>query len=260
MTPATATYVYALLRSARRPERARRPPPGLPGTGPVRLLDAGQGLWLVVGEAPLDRYGAGAIERGLRDLGWVSACALAHERVVEHFSAVGDVVPMKIFTLFGDDARAVAHIARARPRLEALRARGAGRQEWGLRLVLDERRALERLTADDGGRRAARTGTAFLARKQRRRAAARRLAADARAEAERVFAALARRAVDARRRTPVQGAAGRVVVLDAAFLVPARRAAAFRAAVRTTTARLARRGVEATLTGPWPPYHFVSEP
>jgi hypothetical protein len=58
----------------------------------------------------------------------------------------------------------------------------------------------------------------------------------------------------------VQGAPGRIVLLDAAFLLPARRAAAFRAAVRAAAGRLARRGIEVTLTGPWPPYHFVSEP
>lgn len=251
---ATATYVYALVHAGRRPDAGRRPR-GLPGTGPVRLLDAGRGLWLVVGDAPLARYGAGAIERGLRDLGWVSACAVAHERVVEHFMARGDVVPMKLFTLFGDDERALAHVARARRRLDALLARVAGRQEWGLRLVLAERRGLDRPVAAGGGRRA--PGTAFLVRKQRQRAALHRLAADVRAEAERVFARLARRADDARRRPP-PGAAGRTLLLDAAFLVPARRAAAFRAAVRAAAAGLARRGVEATLTGPWPPYHFVS--
>jgi hypothetical protein len=251
-----ATYVYAIVRAARRPAGEGRTPRGLPGTGPVRLLEAGRDLWLVVADAPLDRYGADAVERGLRDWGWLSACALAHERVVEHFLARGDVIPTKLFTLFASDERALAHVGRVRARLRTVLARVGGRREWGLRLVLDARRGLGHVTgvADRGP--APRTGTAFLAARQRQRRALDRLVAGARADAERVFRTLARQA-DATRRRPVVATAGRAVVLDAAFLVSARRTGSFRSAVRRLTAGLARRGIEATLTGPWPPYHFV---
>src|SRR5688572_17770531 len=95
-------------------------PRGLAGAGPVRLLDAGERLWLVAADAPLARYGAAAIERGLRDLTWVSACAMGHEGVVEHFARRATVIPMKLFTLFASDERAVAHVQRTRRRLDRL--------------------------------------------------------------------------------------------------------------------------------------------
>src|SRR5262245_19079246 len=95
----SAVYLYALVQSPRRPALGRAPA-GLPETGAVRVVDAGPQLWLVVAEAPLARYGEDAIERGLQDLDWVSACAVAHEAVLRHFSRRLTTVPMRLFTLF----------------------------------------------------------------------------------------------------------------------------------------------------------------
>lgn len=256
----TATYLYCLVHARRAPSLARAPR-GLPGMGPPRLLDAGEGLWLVVADAPLDRYGAAPIERGLRDLRWVSARAVAHEAVVEHAARAGTVLPMKLFTLFAGDDRALAHVGRTRRKIDRLLARVADRDEWGVRLSLDEARARRGIAAG-AGRRAgpAATGTAFLLRKKGEQDAVRRLVERAREEAERVFEDLARRADDARRHTPPQAPGAVRVLLDAAFLVPARQAARFRGAVRLLGARLARDGFQLTLTGPWPPYNFVAEP
>src|SRR3989442_6975906 len=209
-TDGTATYVYCLVRHRDgQPLSATRPPRGLPGAGPPRLLDAGRGLWVVAAAAPLARYSADAIERGLRNLAWVSRCAMAHEATVEHFARAGPVVPMKLFTLFSTEERALAHVQRARAKLERLIARITDREEWGVRLSLEEARAARLLTPRARGTvRATGAGTRFLRRRQRAQQAARRLVADARVETERVFAVLSRRADDARRHTtPVQGAA-----------------------------------------------------
>src|SRR5438874_13335934 len=114
---AKGTYVYCLVRSPRRPalRRARR---GLPATGAVRLLDADRGLWLVVADAPLNRYGADPINRRLTDLDWVSRAAVAHERVIESFIEASAVLPMKLFTIFGNDNRALDHIRQDRSRID----------------------------------------------------------------------------------------------------------------------------------------------
>jgi len=255
----TATYVYCLL-STRRPPPRRRPPRGLAATGPVRALDLGDGLRLIVGEAPLARYGREPIEHGLRDLGWVSSCAMAHERVVEHFARHGTVIPMKLFTLFAGDERAVDHVRRSLPRVRRVLRRVADREEWGVRLRLDEQRALRRRLATDRRPAKAQGGTAFLLGKQRARQAVQRVVSDAHDEADRLYATLARRADDARRQTPTQAGTGTSVVLDAAFLVPTTRGPVFRAAVKKAAASLKARGLDLQLTGPWPPYNFVGDP
>lgn len=254
----TATYVYCLLSARRTPSRARGPR-GLAGTGPVRVLEVGDGLRLIVSDAPLSRYGSEPIEGNLRDLGWVSSCAMAHERVIEHFTRYGTVIPMKLFTLFSGDERAVDHVRRSLKRVRRVLTRVADREEWGVRLRLDERRALRRRLASDGAPTGARGGAAFLVRKQREHRAVQQVASDARVEADRLYTTLARRADDARRQTPTQAGTGVSVVLDAAFLVSIRRAALFRAAVKKAAATLAARGFDLTLTGPWPPYNFVGD-
>ena len=258
----TATYVYCLLKlSARRsPPPLARGPRGLAGTGPVRALDLDDGLRLIVADAPLRRYGSEPIEQHLRDLGWVSSCAVAHERVIEHFARHGTVIPMKLFTLFAGDERAVDHVRRSLKRVRRVLTRVSDREEWGVRLRLDERRALRQRVATAAKAPAAAGGTAFLLRKQRERQAVQNVAKDARIEADRLFTALAHRADDARRQTPAQAGTGVTVALDAAFLVPTKRAAAFRAAVKSAAATLEPRGFDVTLTGPWPPYNFVGDP
>src|SRR5688500_13572505 len=66
-----AVYLYVLVRSDRRPSLAGAPA-GLPGTGPLRIIEAGPRLWLVAADAPLARYGEEPIARGLKDLDWVA--------------------------------------------------------------------------------------------------------------------------------------------------------------------------------------------
>lgn len=261
-TDQTATYVYCLVQRAdgRAPSGAR-PPRGLPGAGPPRVVDAGGGLWLVIAAAPLGRYSADAIERGLHDLEWVSRCALAHEATVEHFARSGTVVPMKLFTLFSNVDRARAHVQRSRAKLDRLIGRIAGRAEWGVRLTLDEARAGRLLVKRNrAGGRGDGIGTRFLRERQRTQQAARRLAVDARAQGERAFRVLRRGADDARRHTPPVQGPGVQLLLDAAFLVPVSRARAWQATVGTLARELRRRGLDLTLSGPWPAYNFVADP
>jgi hypothetical protein len=254
-----ATYLYCLLRHSGEPSLAGAPP-GLPGLGPLRALDVGAGLWVVAATAPLPEFGGERIEERLADLDWVSACALAHEAVVEHFRDAPALLPMKLFTLFASDERALAHLGQSRERLDRVLDRVAGRVEWGVRVRLDEVRAREALAAEARQAGPAGSGTSFLLRKKREQEASRDLAGRLRAEVEAGWDDLAAAADEASRRPPATAPEqGGKLFLDAAFLVPADRAAGFEAAVGRYADRLAATGGEVTLTGPWPPYHFVEE-
>src|SRR5205823_4043949 len=149
---ANGTYVYCLIASARRPA-LNGIPRGLPRTGPVRLLDVDRGLTIAVADAPLSRYGERAIERGLSDLDWVSRAAVAHEAVIESFIDATAVLPMKLFTIFTSDARALDHVRADEARIRALVKRVANQHEWSVRIVLD-RSAVDqgRRTGDQGRR------------------------------------------------------------------------------------------------------------
>lgn len=256
---AAGTYVYCLVGAARRPSLARVPR-GPAGIGRLRLLDVAPGLWLVVADAPLDKYGEEAINRGLTNLDWVSRAAVAHEAVVEAFVGASAVVPMKLFTIFTSDARALAHLAGERARIDAVLKRVTNHLEWGARVVLDRAGARSRKTRS--GRRAAGapSGAAFLERKKAQRDAAIELVERAREVVEDLYDRLAAEARLARRRSasemPVQGGP---LLLDAAFLVPKTRSARFAKLAGRATRDLGRQGYRVTITGPWPPYSFIQD-
>jgi hypothetical protein len=233
----------------------------MPGARMPRAVAAGPLLWLVVADAPLLRYGEAALARLVRDLDAVSRCAVAHSAVVAHCARRYPVIPLRLFTLFTDDGRALGRVRRLRGAITRRLTRVAGRAEWGVqaRLEADSGRSARRARA------AARTGTAglsagtrFLELRRRQREAARGLAVGARAAAASMYRALARRADAARQRPPVSVDGRPTLLLDAAFLVPATRAPAFRRAVRAQAAVAADRGLHVRLTGPWPPYRFVA--
>jgi hypothetical protein len=258
MPSSKGTYVYCVVAADRRP-RLSRVPPGLPGAGPVRVLDVEKGLFLAVADLPLDRYNEAAISDGLGDLDWVSRIAIAHEAVIESFIASTAVLPMKLFTIFTTDERALAHVRSQGTRIAALVKRVKNHQEWGVRVVLDRSLAAaaqpkRKAPAASG------SGVAYLAHKKASRDASRELASHARATVADLFDRLAARAGDAKRRSaselPVQGGP---LLLDAAFLVPRAKAASFKALAARESRTLARHGYGLSVSGPWPPYTFVKE-
>jgi hypothetical protein len=253
----TATYLYCLVQRDRAPALTRAPR-GLPGAGRVRALDAGDGLWLLVADAPLARYGAAPVEARLRDLEWVAACATAHESVVEFAAGLATTIPLKLFTLFNTDERALAHVRRIRPAIDRALDRIAGRQEWGVRIRLDEatarRRQVERARKATAG---VTSGTRFLVLKKEQQQAVREALARGREDVDAAFEDLARVADDARRRPPDSVEVAARLVLDAAFLVLPAKLGRFKKVARAVATRLSAHGYQLTLSGPWPPYNFV---
>jgi Gas vesicle synthesis protein GvpL/GvpF len=253
----TVTYVYCVVAADRRP-RLTRVPAGLPGAGPVRLLDVGKGLFMAVADLPLDRYGESAINKGLADLDWVSRVAVAHEAVVESFIAAVAVLPMKLFTIFTTDDRALDHVRAQRPRIAALVKRVANQQEWGIRVVLD--RTLAAALPKKKAPARAGSGVSYLAQKKAQRDSSRELASRARETVAGLFERLAARSGDAKRRAASElPAQGGPLLLDAAFLVPRARSTAFKALAARESRTLARQGYGLTVSGPWPPYTFVQD-
>ena len=248
---ATATYLYCLVQSARKPSVARVPR-GLPAATPAVPAQLAERLWVVHSEVPLDQYAPGPLEVSLKDLDWVSRIALAHEAVVEHFAALPGVtvIPMKLFTMFSNVERALAGMRGQRAELKRVFARLEGCEEWGVRVLRSERQKAATATTRPS------TGTAFLAARKRARDDARTAMLAAATAADAVYASLAEIAAEHRRRT--SEAPGVVApLLDAAFLVPTRRRARFQSAAQKVARQVSETGAQMTLTGPWPPYNFV---
>jgi hypothetical protein len=232
-----------------------KPLSGVPGARRARLLALGRAAWAVAATVPLATYGPGQLDGRLQDLEWVSRVALGHEEVVEQLARMrgATVVPLKVFTLFSDDERAVLELDGSRRQwLEAIR-RIKGCTEWGVRVT-------GRSAAPaPGSRPRPISGVAFLTAKKRALDSARLQSAAAATAADRAFAALARVARESRRRAAPSQAV-RPPLLDAAFLVPESGRRRFEAAVARAAAACAEAEAELTLTGPWPAYNFVQGP
>ena len=249
---ATLSYVFCLLRSARRPT-LRGISEGMPGGDELRAIEVGDGVWAVVQSVPEAEYGEAALARGLQDLNWVGPRAVAHERVIESFLSATALLPMQLFTLFTSDDRVAEHVRSDRARIGRILKRVEKKVEWGLRLTWNEKEAREKAL-----KRPARTGTEFLARKRDVLDVSRRRLAAARTAATRVYKAIDRQAAASQRRTTLERAApGSRLLLDAAFLVPVAKSGAFRTAIREQARALRGTGIETSLTGPWPAYNFI---
>ena len=247
----TATYLYCLVQSARKPPVARVPR-GLPGATPVVPARLADRLWVVHAAVPLDQYGPGPLDASLKDLDWVSRIALAHEAVVEHFAALPGttVIPMKLFTMFSTVERALVGMRARGAELRRVFARLEGCEEWGVRVLRGDGKKPAAAVAKPP------TGTAFLAAKKQARDDARAAMSAAATAADAVYASLAGIAAEHRRRTTE--APGVVApLLDAAFLVPTRQRARFQSAAQKVARQVSETGAQMTLTGPWPPYNFV---
>jgi hypothetical protein len=251
----TAVYLYCVVRAARKPSLARVPAGLAAASRPEAHRLAGS-LWLITANVPLAVYGPEPLEARLRDLEWVSATAIAHEALVEHFArgrgAV--VIPMKLFTMFSSLEKAIEEVGQGRATIERAMKHIAGSEEWGLRIA---RKPAANLQGAAKTSRPA-SGAAFLAARKEARDATASLRAAAVAAADAAYDRLGRHAKDARRRDRRQEPGTNPPVLEAAFLVARGARARFKAEARRQASACAAAGAELTLTGPWPAYNFVA--
>ncbi|MEU2612455.1 GvpL/GvpF family gas vesicle protein [Micromonospora sp. NPDC007271] len=223
---------------------------------PVRAVPAA-GLVAVVSDAPLAEYGEEALRRNLEDLGWLERTARAHHAVVDALSRAGAVVPARLATVYRDDDRVARMLAGRGTELAGTLARLAGREEWGVKGYVVP--GVTPRAEEPGGGGGA--GTAYLRRRRAQlaaRAEGQQVAADAAAA---VHSALAGYAVDARRHAPQDrrlSGAPTAMVLNGAYLIDRDGLDGFSALVGALADR--HPAIRLELTGPWPPYSFVTEP
>jgi hypothetical protein len=239
---------------------------------PVRGVRAG-GLTALVSTVALAEYGEAALRANLEDLAWLEATARAHHDVVDLAAHAAPTAPVRIATIYRDDARVAEVLAAQGARFTEILDLVSGRSEWGVKLHADPETLRGDTGAggtDPGGGLAPRAepltgpqqeggvGTAYLRRRQqerRRRADAGRRVAE---QADAVHAELADHAVASRHHPPqdprLSGRPG-TQILNAAYLLDEEQVEGFLAVTRAAGERLA--GIEVEVTGPWPPYSFI---
>ena len=233
------TYVYAVVCAAADPELAAVA--GIDGS-PLRRIAAGD-VAAVASTVSEDDFGQAVVDERLTDLAWLGPVARSHVAVVAHCHRRTTTMPLRLATVFRDDASVTAHLQERSASLGRAMARIAGCDEWGVKLLAGRPSAPEPSTAT--------SGAAYL--RQRRAALRDEQQGSERAaqDAARVLAELsaaARGAVEHRSADP------RPVALTASFLVDRSASAPFRDVLDAVTAR---HGDALEVTGPWAPYSFA---
>lgn len=236
----------------------------LAGVGgcPVRALSA-SGLTAVVSDVPLAEFDESALRRNLEDLAWLEATARGHHQVIEAVAEHGLVIPMRLATVYHNDAGTAAMLAERDADFRAALDRTRARKEWGVKAyaVRAETSGQAPAPASQGAAAAspAGAGTAYLQRRRDQLSAQKNVRGEAMASAQTIHDTLSRLAAEARLhppQAPQLSGSKEAMVLNAAYLLDDKRADNFTAAVDTLAEQ--HPGVRLELTGPWPPYSFAS--
>jgi len=260
-------YVYGIVSSDSLPETM---PSGVDDTRVS--LEQRDGVAALVSVLDDADYTPDALERKSGDVEWLSPRAVAHDRVLTWASDHAAVVPLPMFSLFsGKEAVHTMLRDRATQLSSALARVGAGR-EYALRVhrVDDELLAVmpslsPRLAELVQSAEAASPGQRYLLerkldgeKKSEMRSVTQRIVDEIVSSLAPSALAVARSPIP---RVTESDAARGTMVLNAAFLVARDRLEEFQ---KTLTRLVGERGIEGAgfrfdFTGPWPPYHFVSE-
>ena len=246
--PAEALYAYGIASAD------LRLPEGVPGvTGDARLQRVAlDDLALLVSSVRPAQLRVD--EDDLSENGRLATLARGHDAVVRAAADLGPVLPLRFGTVVVDEAAARSllrsHGDSARDQLRRI---GTAR-EWGVKLV----RSLDAEPVPSGSRPSDRrgvTGTEYLTR--RRQALDQQEAAETGAEnaVNLLLTALRPHAVESLQRG---GSPGSSLLLDLALLVSPDAETDFLAAAAGLGERFAGDGLAVEVSGPWPPYSFVS--
>jgi hypothetical protein len=283
----TAWWLYCVVRDDDRPSLD-----GLTGVAGAAVEPIAEGeLCALASSVPLDEFGEQPLHRNLEDVAWVERTARAHDGVLTRALACDAVLPLRMCTLFVDQAHVRALLRDDRAALADALRRLRGHAEWSVKTRVDLARLAEQMGAGGAAVRAAHmagapapgaapepgaepepgaapgpgadpgAGRAFFARKRAEDDRRERTLARATDVAEEVHARLSAVAADARllppQRRELSGLPG-TMLLNGAYLVARDDDAAFSAAVSDLSARHRAEGFAIDVSGPWAPYNFVS--
>jgi Gas vesicle synthesis protein GvpL/GvpF len=257
-------YVYCVIGAEERPRLD-----GVRGVDPafgVELVSHGE-LSAVVSPVSLDEFGSEALKRNLEDMEWLERTARAHQAVLDRALSSATVVPMRLCTIFSDDAHVPEMLEREQEVMLTTLERLRDHSEWSVKVLADPAQAQTAAgarsravaTAEAGAESA---GRAYLARKKAERGLREEAGAMLEGAAAEIHARLSDEAAAATVLAPqnpkLSGRPGEMI-LNGAYLVHRARVTEFAAAVAQLRERHRDLGLEIELGGPWAPYNFVAE-
>jgi Gas vesicle synthesis protein GvpL/GvpF len=262
--PATgdALWTYCVMRAG---EPAPEGATGVEGASLARV-ESGD-LAAVVSRVPLDEFGEEPLRDNLNDIAWLERVARAHEGVLEAALGAGTIVPLRMCTIYESEAGVRRMLQDERESLAGALDLLDGRQEWGVKLLVDPEKlaGAARARADESGQLDAEladsteAGAYMLRRRFERetRELADGLAAEVADDVHSRLQAWATEAITLPPQNRDLSHHEGDMLLNGAYLVAADRVDGLRELVAELGELHRPLGARLELTGPWPPYNFV---
>jgi hypothetical protein len=257
-------YVYGVVGASVETATA---PSGIDG-GAVTLVPSGELAALSTPVSAAD-YAPEKVEALTADVGWVSARATAHDRVLTWASDVAPVIPFPMWTLFSDAKAVSSMLSNRMNELQRTFERIGDGREFIVRVyvqsgvlkghIAEHNAELASLEAQAAK---ATPGQKYLLERKienLRRDAGRDMTGKV---ANEIHQALSAAAMETVREQPVNSGAPREqgrAILNASFLVAPARVVDFQRELTNMVTKYEPSGFKFDFTGPWPPYHFVGE-
>jgi hypothetical protein len=215
------------------------------------------GLRAVLSYCPAERFAGAEAEERLADLQWLLPRVEAHDRVIARTMAAATVFPLPFGTLFSTSSALAMEVARRRHTLLDFFDRMEGREEWAVKALLDNKRAIAARTRQifPGAADAPVGGRGYLLQ-QRQRVEAERAIGPWLSEVIMDLDQHLRRHCE----TVVTRPARDPAVANWACLAAPGGRMALREAVASIAPLYLEDGLELHCSGPWPLYSFCGAP
>jgi hypothetical protein len=222
----------------------------------------------IVSRVSLHEFGQEELEAHLNDIKWVEAKVLAHQRVLDQVLAYHTLVPMRFCTLYRSESGVQEMLAQHYDDFVEALARLEGKQEWGVKVYRDGKTLAQRVGETNDRVKELKAemeqksrGAAYFLKKKVDEAIAEEMEWVSDEYAQRSHNRLSSHAEEAVI-NPLQGKEftdrEEAMILNATYLVAEEQLTAFRAELESLKEEYGDQGFVYEMTGPWPPYNFVS--
>lgn len=246
---ATAVYLYGVSLDTEAGTKGRRgalTSAGVDGVHAVEAVPCGEFLcWI----SAVDQIAfSQELEKNLENLEWLAVHGIRHQEVVGEIAQKETIVPARFGTLFSSQAALLKDVEARKSALKKVFNRIADSDEWGVKVLVEDQPAKPVSTA------AASSGREYL---QQKAARIKKKPERDEGELEQLASALEKVATDSAPTGRVSGAQPGLL-WQATFLVPRTRRRQWERVLEDFVKQWeGKRRIE--VTGPWPPYSFVSD-
>ena len=201
-------------------------------------------------------------------LEWLAPRVMRHHEMIRNLHEITTVVPFKFGTLCASASQAQEILQQLRQPLTRLLGHFDGREEWGVRVVVDQAatmRSIEEMAPELIALRKSAAeqspGEVYFLQKRRQKLAAALVQELVFSLSDNIEQRLEKCAVQIVRNASVAGERdkSKLAVLSAAILINRNRLESLEAILEQVESECSRYGLATELSGPWPPYSFSTD-